>query len=576
MKKIMLLLLCAVFCLTCVSCSGDEKEGAEVAVYLSTPIYNFDPAYAYTDEATAQVLRLLYTPLLTLDDDGDLQEGLAEDWEIISEPEDKEFAIEFTLQENACWSNGAKITSTDFVYSWTRLLDPAFTSDAASLLFDIKNAREYKNCQISSQFDVGIIPLETDVLRVEFEEEIDYQKFLVNCTSLALAPVYEDNVASFADWATNVALINTCGPFAVRTFKPNEKLVLERNTYFLRDKYDAIDKYVTPKTLVIDMTMTPSQQVQAFNENKLFFVGYVPLENRATYKDSEYLYTSNSLTTHTYYFNTERAPFNNANVRKALSMAISRNDIAKQLVFASPAQGFVPESAWDIKEKASFRENSTVSISGDQDLATAQSLINAANLTASDKKIELTIRPNEIDRAVAKTVKTAWEQLGFTVTIRELNISEYSNVASGYDFLMDDFRIALYKGDFDVIAVDVTMLTPDPLSLLASYSSEFSGSATSDVSKPYDGTHLTGYHSLAYDGLMEQAYRVTDNAERKSILLHRAEAMLIEDMPAMPIFVYQNAYLIHDDIKKVKYDYAGNYDLQKMKLKNYEDYMEEK
>ncbi len=575
MKKLLLLLLCAIFCLTCVSCSGDDKEGAEVAVYLSTPIYNFDPAYAYTDEATAQVLKLLYTPLLTLDDDGDVQEGLAEDWEIISDPEEKEFAIEFTLQEYAYWSNGAKITSTDFVYAWTRLLDPLFTSDAASLLFDIKNARAYKNCQISSQFDVGIIPLETDVLRVEFEEEIDYDKFLVNCTSLALAPVYEDNAASFADWATNVALINTCGPFAVRTFKPNEKLVLERNTYYMRDEHDAIDKFVTPKSLIIDMTMTPSQQVQAFNDNKLFFVGYVPLENRATYQDSEYLKTFDSLTTHTYYFNTERAPFDDANVRKALSMAISRNDIAKQLVFAKPAQGFVPESAWDIKEKASFRENSNVQISGDQSLAAAQSLIAAANLTAQEKRIELTIRPNEIDRAVANAVKTAWEQLGFSVSILELNVSEYSNVASGYDFLLDDFRIALYKGDFDVIAVDATMLTPDPLSLLATYSSEFSGSKTSDVSKPYDGTHLTGYHSLAYDGLMEQAFRA-DNAQLKSILLHRAEAMLIEDMPAMPIFVYQNAYLIHDDIKKVKFDYAGNYDLQKMKLKNYEDYMEEK
>ncbi len=576
MKKIMLLLLCAVFCLTCVSCSDDEDEGAEVAVYLSTPIYNFDPAYAYTDEATAQVLRLLYTPLLTLDEDGDLQEGLAEDWEIISEPEDKEFAIEFTLQENAYWSNGAKITSTDFVYSWTRLLDPTFTSEAASLLFDIKNAREYKSCEVSSSFDVAIIPLETDVLRVEFEEEIDYQKFLVNCTSLALAPVYEDNAASFEDWATNVALINTCGPFAVRTFKPREKLVLERNTYYMRDEHDAIDKYVTPKTLVIDMTVGTARRIQNFYEGKLFFVGYIPLDSRGFYKDHECLHTSNSLTTHTYYFNTERAPFNNANVRKALSMAISRNDIAKQLVFANPAQGFVPESAWDIKEKASFRENSTVSISGNQDLAAAQALINAANLTESEKKIELTVRPNEVDLTVAATVKAAWEQLGFTVKIRQLNVSEYSNVASGYDFLIDDFRVALYKGDFDVIAVDVTMLTPDPLSLLATYSSDFSGSKTSDVSKPYDGTHLTGYHSLAYDALMEQAYYVTDDAQRKSILLHRAEAMLIEDMPAMPIFVYQNAYLIHDDIVKVKYDYAGNYDLQKMKLRNYEEYMEEK
>ncbi len=575
MKKLMLLLLCVVFCLTCVSCSSDDDQGAEIPVYLSTPIYNFDPAYAYNDEATAQVLRLLYTPLLTLDDDGDVQEGLASDWEIISSDEDKEYAIEFTLNEYACWSNGAQISANDFAYSWLRLLNPEFTSEAATLLYDIKNARAYKNCEISSQFEVGIVASETDVLRVEFDHAIDYDKFLVNCTSLALAPVYEDNASSFPDWASNVALMYSCGPYAVRTFKPGEKLVLERNTYYLRDEHDALDKYVTPKALVIDMTQKPADQIAAFNDNKLFFIGYIGLDQRASVQDNKYLETFDSLTTHTYYFNTERAPFNNANVRKALSLAISRNEIAKQLVFAKPAQGFVPESAWDIKEKASFRANSDVQIAGDADLATAKALLSGVSLSASDKVIDLTIRPNEIDRAVANAVKTAWAQLGFTVNIIEVQAKYVPANASGYDFWQDTFRLKLYQGDFDVIAVDSTMMTPDPLAYLATYATEFSGSATSSVAQAYDGKHLSGYSNLLYDSLIEQAF-AESNASARSFYLHRAEKMLIEDMPAMPIFVYQNAYLIHDDIGRVKFDYAGNYNLQKMKLSNYEDYLEEK
>ncbi len=572
MKKLLAILLCAVMCLSFVGCGDDGSVGAQVPVYLSTPIYNFDPAYAYTDEATTQVLSLLYMPLLTLDDDGDIQEGLAEEWEIISSEEDEEYAIEFTLHENAKWSNGTQITSTDFLYSWARLLDPEFTGEAAQLLYDVKNARAYKTCQISSQFDVGIIPLETDVLRVEFDHAIDYDKFLLNCTSLALAPVYEDNAVGFDDWGSNFALITSCGPFAIRSFKPGERLVLQRNEHYMRDKHDDYDKYVRPQRLIFDMTMSAADQVTAFNNNQLFFVGYIPLDNRATYKDSDYLELSDSLTTHTYYFNTERAPFNNANVRKALSLAISRDDIANQLIFAKPAQGFVPESAWDIKQKASFRENSKVQLATGADMATAQSLIDAANLSAQEKRISLTIRPNEIDRLVANTVKAAWEQLGFTVTIRELSFKKYEDSASGYDFMKDQFRNALYSGDFDVIAVDVTMLTPDPLSLLSTYASAFSGSATTDVSKAYDGTHLSGYHSLMYDSMIEQAY-AAPTAKERSFLLHHAERVLMEDMPAMPIFVFQNAYLIHDDISKVHYDYAGTYDLRKMKLKNFEEYL---
>ncbi len=572
MKKVLALLLCALMCLSFVACGDDGKIGAQVPVYLSTPIYNLDPAYAYTDEATAQVLNLLYTPLLTLDDDGDIQEGLAEDWEIISSEEDDEYAIEFTLNPNAKWSNGIQITSTDFMYSWARILDPEFTGEAAQLLFDVKNARDYKIGELSSQFDMGIIPLETDVLRVEFDHEINFDRFLVNCASLALAPVYEDNAAGFADWASNVALNVSCGPFKVRSFKAGERLVLERNDNYMRSKHDDYDKYVRPQRLIFDMTMTASEQVAAFDNNQLFFIGYVPLDNRATYQDSDYLETSDSLTTHTYYFNTERAPFDDADVRRALSLAISRDDIANQIVFAKPAQGFVPESAWDIKQKASFRENSKVQIATAADLATAQTLIAGANLTAQEKQITLTIRPNEIDRAVAQSVKTAWAQLGFTVTIRELSYTRYEDANSGYDFMRDNFRLALYQGDFDVIAVDATMLTPDPFSLLSTYAASFSGSATSDVTKAYDGTHLSGYHNLMYDSVIEQAY-ATSNAKERSLLLHNAERILIEEMPAMPIFVYQNAYLIHDDISKVNYDYAGNYDLRKMKLKNFEEYL---
>lgn len=584
MKKLLLLLLCTTMILSCVACGSEEDKdkkkeeiGAEIPVYLSTPIYNFDPAYAYTDEATTQVLSLLYMGLTTLSEDGKVKPGLAKEWKIIKNSKKNEYAIEFTLQKNARWSDGTAITSTDFVYSWTRLLDPEFTSEAAALLYDIHNARAYKNCDISSQFDIGIIPLETNILRVEFDREIDFDRFLVNCASLSLAPVYEDYVIIHKDWATNPTLLVTCGPFMVRAFKSGVRLVLDRNQYYLRGERDASDKYVRPKTLIIDLSLTAEEQLQKFEDGSIFFMGYIPVDSRAKYRDDKRLVLKDTMTTHTYYFNTTKAPFDNADVRNALSLAIDRAAIAQKLVFATAAEGYIPAAAWNTTRKNSFRENGTALVASSADMTKAQSLIASAGLNASDMNIQLSIRPNEVDRVVAEMVKNAWEQLGFKVQIKELEVKKYPNSATGgnsteYELLKDELRDALYAGNFDVIAVDATMLTPDPMSMLSTYAMDFCGTATADVTARYDVAHLSGYHNLEYDALIEQAYQTNDAKERAAIL-HRAEELLIKEMPAMPLFVYQNSFLVSSELSKIKYDCMGNYIFIDLKLKNFKKYL---
>ena len=84
MKRIFSALMALVMlfgvCLGLTSC-GEEDYGAEISVYLTDRIYHFDPAGEYTDDASVSVLYLLYEPLFLLDDDGDIQEGMAEDYD---------------------------------------------------------------------------------------------------------------------------------------------------------------------------------------------------------------------------------------------------------------------------------------------------------------------------------------------------------------------------------------------------------------------------------------------------------------------------------------------------------------
>ena len=71
---------------------------------------------------------------------------------------------------------------------------------------------------------------------------------------------------------------------------------------------------------------------------------------------------------------------------------------------------------------------------------------------------------------------------------------------------------------------------------------------------------------------MAPAYAETD-AAAKAAILHDAEKQLMEDMPIVPLFFMQDAYLIHDDLSGYKTSYFGTRDIKRMKLKNYIEYL---
>ena len=131
--------------------------------------------------------------------------------------------------------------------------------------------------------------------------------------------------------------------------------------------------------------------------------------------------------------------------------------------------------------------------------------------------------------------------------------------------------------NYDVIAVDYTMLTDDPFYSLSVFARDFSGSMVDDriynSEVPYG--HATGYFSEAYNTLIEEAYaaKTRGDAATCSAKLHEAEKLLLEDMPIVPVFVYQNYVLVSGELSSIKYDFYGNPIFTKAKLKNWEDYI---
>ena len=66
MKRVLALILCLASVLLCLAaCAKDENDkGAYVRMYLTEPIYDVDPLNAFDNEATLQVVSLLFEGLL--------------------------------------------------------------------------------------------------------------------------------------------------------------------------------------------------------------------------------------------------------------------------------------------------------------------------------------------------------------------------------------------------------------------------------------------------------------------------------------------------------------------------------
>ena len=192
LKRIFALMLCVLMMVPVLaSCAGSDEDidpGAYITMYLTDEIYDFDPINAYNNSSTYNIVSMMYDTLFTLTDKGEVKKSLVKEYKKIEDKDENEYGVEFTLNDTS-WSDGSPITADDVIYAWKRLLNVNSNYEAASLLFDIKNARAVKQGDASID-DLGVEALENKVLKVVFEGPVDYDQFFLNLTSVVTAPPF--------------------------------------------------------------------------------------------------------------------------------------------------------------------------------------------------------------------------------------------------------------------------------------------------------------------------------------------------------------------------------------------------
>ena len=604
-KRIVALLVALLMLVTCfVSCGKTEEDdtdrGAYISMYIADEVYDFDPANAYNNASALKIVSLLYAPLFTLDGNGNVKKELVDSYTIYEDAKASEYKLTLELKPTY-WSDGTQISANDVVFAWKRILEVEATSGAASLLFDIKNARAVKEGDLSIDA-LKIYAVNTTTLEIYFEEkldekgnpDIDYEGFMRNLTSYALVPLREMIVSRTTDWAKKPATMVCSGPFTIRKVsyeKDTKGLTLERNAYYMRDKeVDDLDEAVTPYRLIVDYTKSESEIMQAYEAGEIFYVGEIPMSVRADYADKATV--SDAMSTHTYYLN-ENAEINgeklfaNKAVREALSLAIDREAIAQAVVFAKAANALVPHGVFNGDSlKKDFRTVGGSIISTSADLAAAKAKLSAAGINASNYSFSIMVAEyDETHMAIAKMVKDAWTALGFKVTIDDVKVIVNDDIGTTgevpTDIRDDIFQERFVAGDYEVAAADLVSYSADAFGILAPFALGFSGQGMDMDLKDENGqpyyvvpSHITGFNNDAYNALIEKAYDTAD-VKAKAAILHEAETALLGEMPVIPIVFNKDAYLQSKQISKVKDTYYSTRNFTKTKLKNYEDYLPE-
>lgn len=526
--RISLLLLCLALAGVAVFAANPAKEALHKSQVLS---YNLavepetlDPAKS-TGLSEARVQYATFEGLAVYGPNDVPTPGAAEKWTI--SPDGKTYT--FYLRKNAKWSNGDPVTAYDFEYAWKRLLDPKIAADYASNLYYVKNGEEYNTGKIKDDSQVGIKAKDALTLVVTLKAPCGY--FPAITIHPSLYPVNKKVVEANPDkWATDPKTFVTNGPFKLVNWIHHEKLEFVPNPYYWNKAKVKLNKLIcyTIEEQSTGLTMFETDQMDLLDE--------LPRQEIPRLTSEKLIKYSSTINTYYYLFNTKKAPFNDVRVRKALALAINRNQLVKYITKAGekPALAFVPYGVPDATPQTMFRTKGG-NYFKDADLVQAKKLLAEAGYSDIKKfpAIEILYSTSETHKVIAEAIQEMWSKgLGIKVTLTNQEWKVYLQSREQGNFQV---ARASWVGDY-----------VDPMTFL-------------DLWVSNNGNNYSGWANPQYDKLIDQAKNTAEPKARMQ-LLHQAEKLLMSEMPIAPIYFYTRPYLIKNWVKGLRYSSVGYID----------------
>ena len=475
------------------ACGKKQVEKGVLRVALNGGPDSLDPMHA--EYAIADLLfRQFLLPVVGYGDGGkpSNQFSIAQSWK----PNSDFTKWVFKIKPNLKWSDGAPLGAKDVVESLQYSANSKTAYPNASELYNIQN---YQNVNLKSADPktIGVRQIAQD--EVEINLQGPDAGFAGRMQEFYPVPLHAINKHG-ENW-TNVDKIVVSGPFIPKIYTQT-RLRFEKN---LNGGWAA----PMPLAIEVEAVDDAATRIRMFQSGDIDLAQDPSLLRYSILKEKQGDRFKRILAPRFIYMslNTKRPQLANKDVRRALSMTFNRNIVSHNIFrdAVHPATRFL-------------RDEPPI----ENDVAGAQAIMQKLGYSPSNLlKFELIVAKDDRERA-AVMMATHWKKIWVEATINTVESSAISARLNGFDF------------DCAIVRVDKGMKS-DPVDLMGSFAT--GGNAYSHQWK-----------NAGFDEALEKVRGIGDPIKRHQALV-AAEKFLLDEVPIMPIWFGDGAWLQSDKVK---------------------------
>ena len=437
------------------------------------------------------VIQQVFDGLVQFDKGLNIIPAIAKSWKISPDG----LTYTFYLREGVKFHNGRKVTAKDFVYTFTRIVNPETKSSSSDFFTRILGAKEFIDKRATKV--KGLIAQDKYTLKIILSEP--YAPFISILAMKGAKVVPEEDIErSGIDFGKSP--VGT-GPFKFVSMKEGEEIVLEANyNYFEGRPY--LDK-------IVFKIFHGSPREKIFGHFKQGELEDSPIpfkEVEDVTKSKQYIFLQKpTLSLRFYGLNTQIEPLKIEKVRRAINFAVPKEEIGREILKGmalltdhiiplgmpgyTPGKvglGYQPQRAKELLRESGYEEEKGIS---------PIEFWSAANSELAVKELEM--------------VKLYVSQIGITLNLQyETHWPKFQEVLSSKRMPM--FMYAWYA-DF-----------PDP--------DNFLGTLFHSKSK----YNYTAYHNPEVDRLLDRAKAERDYLKRME-MYRKIEEIILNDAPIVPM-----------------------------------------
>lgn len=498
MKKSVFLLMSALVCLS--ACGGGNKPDRALTLSIGNgaePL-SLDPAKA-TNSWENRIISGMFVGLTMRDAKGGVVPGMAESWTTSAN------GLTWTFKlRDAKWSDGTPVTAGDFEYGARRLMTLKPPSQVASQYFALANAQEVQEGKLPAD-QLGVTALDSKTVEIKLKEPTPFLPILL--AYMTLAPVPQHIVEKFGDAWVKPANIVVNGAYELVEWKPNDLVHLTRNPNFWGNASVCLnDLYYFPSA----DTTAAERRMRAGDLD--WSVGFSGARTETINKALPGMARVHPAMRVSYIiFNQRKAPYKDARVRQALSMAVDREFLVDQILKdgSKAAYGFVPppiEGYPDDQVQVAWK-----ALPRAQRLEQARALLIAAGFGPNNPlRFTYSHRSNGDIPRIVPVLQQNWREIApwVEVTLQSADAAvHYGN---------------LTQGNFDVADASWGNTSGDVSENLA-------------LMETGAGSNDSAYSNPAFDSLLRRA-RASANVKTRTELMISAESLALADNAVAPVW----------------------------------------